>query len=401
MLLSIRIHIEHTQHHFMSAKFSLLNALLMLLVTTACSDHDDPTPDKTVRRTILVYAAAYNSLSSSISLDMKEMGNGWMDAGRDADSCRWLVYKTDYKSTQPTLWELKKSHGTTEWVELKTYSPDTLSTQPERLSAVIADAKAIAPAREYGLVLWSHSSGWTPARKTPSKYWFGDDVSQGNDSPFRNMDIPDLAAAIPHDMFNFIWADCCHMGGVEVAFELGDKCKFFVAYPTEVLAEGMPYDMVMPHLLKPRAELEKAAKAFFDYWDGQAGIYRSATVAVVRQQGLNELAAACRELLRGKEAPDASQIQRFHRAATGLGPYYDLLDLCRVYVGGDTNNAGYLRVKETMAKTVTFAATTNIFLEISIDPKRYCGLSSNMYVADGSAANNFYTTLKWYNAVYK
>lgn len=382
------------------AKILAATAPAMLLPLLCACGKDDPQPEPLqgpARRTVLVYGAAFNSLSSDLGNDMDEMRQGFLDAGADADSCRWLLYRWDYASDLPGLWELRREGKAATWVKLKEYDKSRLSTDPERMARVIDDAAHLAPARDYGLILWSHASGWMPARHA-DKYSFGDDSSLGSDHAGRFMNITDLAQAIPRGRFSFIWADCCHMGGIEVAYKLRGHCDRYVAYPTEVISDGIPYQLMLPQLMRPQTDIEEAARTFFGYWDKRGGISRSATISVTRTDRLPALAAACRALMHGKPTPPATDVQVYHRRATGLGPYYDLLDLCRAYAAGNVADPAYMAVADALSQTVTYAATTDYFLELRIDPTRYCGLSSNLYSPTDNTAG-FYRTYQWYKDV--
>ena len=99
-----------------------------------------------------------------------------------------------------------------------------------------------------------------------------------------------------------------------------------------------------------------------------------------------------------KPTPPATDVQVYHRRATGLGPYYDLLDLCRAYAAGNVADPAYMAVADALSQTVTYAATTDYFLELRIDPTRYCGLSSNLYSPTDNTAG-FYRTYQWYKDV--
>lgn len=378
----------------------LTAAILLLLLAVSCGK-DEPDGPRPCRRAILVYAAGFNSLSGNVADDMSEMLAG-MNASPDADSCRLMVYRTDYV-VGPSLWELRRlSDGRFDWIKLRDYDRSVLSTDVRRMAGVMADFRTeTAASRDHGLILWSHASGWTPATVRTGKYWFGDDTSQGADSPQRHMDITDMAEAIPTGLFSFIWADCCHMGGVEVAWQLRHHCERFIAYPTEVLASGVPYDAVLPLLLLPEADIEGAAGTFVDYYDTRSGMYRSATAGVVRSAALEELAAACRRLMNGRGTPSVAGVQRYHREATGLGPYYDLLDLALAYAGGNSEAPAYKDVEKALGRAVTLARTTGRFLELYIDPERYCGLSANAWLDSGSEKDEFYKTLDWYKTVYQ
>ena len=375
----------------------MVKAMLAALLWCLCSCSDTE-PSAPARRTILVYAVACNSLSSFLPADMEEMEKGLAANVADAQNCRWLVYVADY-SSDPALWELKMENGTVTRHRCKKYSDEEASTTPRRLSRVIADVQHIAPANDYGLILWSHGAGWNPAHNIgTNKYWFGDDLSQGTAT--QHLDITDMAQAIPKGTFSFIWADCCHLGGIETAYELSDRCSRFIGYPTEVLGQGMPYHLTVPFLLREQADVEGAAKAFYDYYNAKSGQQRAASVCVVNTSRLPALAAACRSLMNGRPTPQLGSVQRFHREETGLGPYYDLRDLCKAFAGGDVNDVRYRAVCQALDEAVTYAAATPAFLELRIAPDRFCGLSSYLLMAD-DPYSDFYRQYRWCKDVFE
>ena len=91
-------------------------------------------------------------------------------------------------------------------------------------------------------------------------------------------------------------------------------------------------------------------------------------------------------------------MQVYHRRETGLGPYYDLLDLCRAYAADNVADPAYMAVADALSQAVTYADATDYFLELRIDPARYCGLSSNLYSPTDNTAG-FYQTYQWYKDV--
>ena len=115
------------------AKILAATAPAMLLPLLCACGKDDPQPEPLqgpARRTVLVYGAAFNSLSSDLGNDMDEMRQGFLDAGADADSCRWLLYRWDYASDLPGLWELRREGKAATWVKLKEYDKSRPSTDP-------------------------------------------------------------------------------------------------------------------------------------------------------------------------------------------------------------------------------------------------------------------------------
>ncbi len=67
------------------------------------------------------------------------------------------------------------------------------------------------PGSDYGLVMFSHGSGWLPegvfSSNTPSV------ATDGK----RELDLQDFARCIPQGRFRFIIFESCLMAGVEVA----------------------------------------------------------------------------------------------------------------------------------------------------------------------------------------
>src|SRR5574344_1221483 len=115
---------------------------------------------KECNRTILVYMIATNNLGTSgyDDLDIGEMKDAVGSV--DMNDCRLIVYYTSFYSKSPILFELKKENGIVRKETLKTYSNDYKSTSVEKMSQVMQDIKTLSPSKSYGLVLWSHSTGW-------------------------------------------------------------------------------------------------------------------------------------------------------------------------------------------------------------------------------------------------
>ena len=64
------------------------------------------------------------------------------------------------------------------------------SAEPETLTSVMSVTRTMFPAREYGMFLWSHGTGWLPEGYYSTK-------SFGSENGVE-MDIKDLAKALPY-----------------------------------------------------------------------------------------------------------------------------------------------------------------------------------------------------------
>ncbi len=262
----------------------------------ACGESDGPgvTPeDGPVHRTVLVYMVADNSLGtwSRDDSDIAEMLTAAKAGGFSGG--RLIVYhnRPSTASNPPLLLEITKQGIDT----LATY-PNTdengkniYSVDPSRISQVISDTKALAPAEDYGIVFWSHSSGWLGATTAGDDRYraFGDDRGY-------HITLPSLAATLAGETFSFIYFDCCQMANVESAYELRNVTPVIVGSPTELGIDGMRYDLNVPVFFSEEPDLEQAARNTFNDYDGNG---LECQMTVIRTEGLERLASATRDIL--------------------------------------------------------------------------------------------------------
>lgn len=368
------------------------------IALTGCSESAPKPEPEPCQRTVLVYMIATNNLSPYASLDLDEMIEG-MQSAEVSQHCRWLVYMRNYGKA-PELVELKRdSHsGKVNLLTLKTYPTIPLSTAPERLTNVIEDMKRLAPAAEYGLILWSHALNWESSR-----YWFGTDRGEQSEiSSPGHMDIPVLAKALAGNTFSFIWADCCYLGSIEVAWELKDLCKYYISYATETMGYGAPYQLLLPRMMRAgEPDIVGAARDYFSYYDSMQGSYRSATISVVHTEKLETLANMVRNVIASPRTnPDFSNVINFARDGSGpTQPYYDMGEYLNAL---STDTEGLDNTNVFLPSIFAYKAATPSFLNsITIGADRFSGLSISHFTDSGSQSDEFYKTLSWYNAIYK
>ena len=234
---------------------------LLALSLTACSDdtytndsaNTEQPNDVQGRRTVLVYMAAQNSLGKSPFYqrqDSTEIMNGRQFIGKDD---RMLMFVDDHLA--PRLYRITQS--CTEPILLKKWEKDFCSTNPKNFEAVLNFVKQSVPAREYGLVMWSHADGWIPAcdkdyekyeekvNTVPQTLSFGIDSGPNGkmSNQGANMEVEDLAAAISRTGIHckFIFFDACLMQNLEVAYALRHVTDYLVAAPIATPAPGSYY----------------------------------------------------------------------------------------------------------------------------------------------------------------
>jgi hypothetical protein len=149
-----------------------------------CSN-DEPCP--TPVRTVLIYMAADNSLSSFSYKNLESIVKGSSASALNGGNL--LVY-LDASDAAPQLLQIKaKSDGTIQKLAIKDY-PEQNSADPIVMRGVFESVVSEFPAESYGLVLWSHGTAWLPYNVQPMLRSFGQDETSW-------MEIPELSLPRP------------------------------------------------------------------------------------------------------------------------------------------------------------------------------------------------------------
>ncbi len=387
--------------------------MLMMLTSLTCgcsSDEPVPEPDEPpteVNRAVLVYMVANNSLGSSAvsgesqrgfdNADLREMREGAANGALGRN--RLIVYHHAYGQA-PQLIEITADGDKV----LKDYDTEENSVSVARMERVIADFKELAPASAYGIILWSHADGWlnngideTASPSGIALKAFGNDGSQ-------HMKITTLANVLDGKGFDYVYFDCCYMGGVEVMYQLRNVTPVIVASVSELRSPGMPYDLTLPYLMADNADVAMAASTTFNYYDVMSGWYRTCTMSVISTEKLDDLAEAVGALYDlHPQLPETYVGQRF--AATKKY-YYDLRDYLNAFVENDpfdgTVLAAYERADKAIDDVVLYQNATPYLWQGASDQvtiKSHCGLSTYILPNASDSTYNNYNQLDWWKDV--
>lgn len=294
------------------------------------------------RHVLLLYSVGFNNLSRYLREDIQDLWDGWLPGeGRQDDVL--LIYSHapkadgDYATpNSPVLYKLYRGADDSVVSDtLVVYDENARSATAEQLNAVLAYVNETYPAKSYGMVFSSHATGYLPAGYYSSptdftfdwgiSYRFGHRDSSPKPVPYveqwRDPSLPavksigqdlvgpygsrvsyeielsDFAAAIPMHM-EYILFDACLMGGVEVAYELKDKCDYIGFSPTEVLSEGFNYKTLTSNLLGEDRSLRAVCEDYYNQYIDKTGASRSATISLVDCSGMDALAECCAGLFR-------------------------------------------------------------------------------------------------------
>lgn len=388
----------------MNRLLTLIFAISLIFILPSCGKKGEPKPSA-AKRTVLIYAVASNNLSPDLVSDKNEMILAAPDVKGLGSDVRVLLYSVASQSaTEATLAELKKDGaGTWSFEPVKSYDRDVFSTDPERMREVFTDLRSEAPGDSYGLILWSHGTGWIPNfsdHKVPN----GMQKSYGMDKYQNSIDycdLDELATVIPDRMFDYIWFDLCYMMGVEVAYQLRNKCEYIAGYPTEDWSMGMNYETTLPMLAAVVPDLAAAGKAFYDYYNDQG---MAVTVTVIKTDGLERLADAAAEIYSYGSLPTSQYgIMNYSRLKTAL---YDFGQFTKKHLDSSDAEAQRLTASFDSALsdiTIYAGCSTKNFngTEGAFKPAEYSGLSCYFPgTSSDSAVDSYYMTLDWPRRVF-
>lgn len=380
-------------------------AMCFLLLASCSGDEPDvpetPKPDEPVGRTVLVYMlSASNGLGeyAPYDYDIQDLDEMVEAAKRgDIDNGRLIVFHSSSNGNQ-ILKEITPNGIDT----LKIYDNSLLPQTVARMTQVFDDMESLTPADDYALVLWGHGSGWlqdgivdADADRTAQPLSYGGE-HYGSGKCKYWMNITSLATALEGRNFHFLYMDCCYMASVEVAYQLRNAVRWIVAYSTEVLGWGMPYDENVKCFFKSEPDLIQSAKNTFAFYDAQQNPrYRMCTVSVLDTRGIDGLAAATRDIYSKNKVGyvDGYEYQPF--MVSSISYYHDFGSYVHSLTAGSEQFEAF---DEALSDVVVFEdATARIWGTLDIN--NHSGLST--YIMTGTESpNKFnYNQLDWYKDV--
>lgn len=243
----------------------------------------------------MVYMAAENTLSVKVAEDLREMVQG---AGKMGEGDHLVIYVDDV--SLPRIYALDKESSqagmSQALVPVKEYKEDQNSASATTLVNFVKWAMRHYPAEDYGLVMWSHGSGWAPEPTRSICIDNGKGLGTGSAANIgAEMEITDMARALaPLPHLEFILFDACYMQTIEVCYELRNCTKWVIASPVEINADGGAYqELVAAMTARPFAPEKAVATYEKEYLDTNFGLVMSA----VNTAALPPLAAFMKEKL--------------------------------------------------------------------------------------------------------
>lgn len=254
---------------------------ISLLLFTACDKNEDPSPapePTQAERTVLIYMSGENNLTqdyqypgeSFLADDLEEV----IEGSYKVNSKQHLICFVDSVGTNNKPYIIEVSNGKTK--EVYRYESDFYASDPAKFREVLQYTIDNYPAKEYGLVLWGHASGWIVHNDTvPSVLktreatrGYGKDEGWDTNGSSKWMNITQMAQALETiPKLKFILADCCNFMCVEVGYELRNCAEYLIGSPAEIPGEGAPYHLMIEKLFSTSPTFYKdICNCYYDYF---------------------------------------------------------------------------------------------------------------------------------------
>lgn len=377
-----------------------------------------PTKKHSDKRLMLLYCAGFNNLSAYMKEDIQALCGGYVPSSADDDDVllvfsRLTAGNADYTNAQkPVLVKVyENAEGEIVQETLKEWSDNTAASTKETMQSVFAYITQHYPGFSYGMVFSSHGTGWLPGDYYTNPQNYGDNyatssgswnvstksigIDHNTDGSTVQMDLADFAEGITTHL-NYLVFDAAYMGGVEVAYELRNKCNYFAASATEILVDGLDYAKLSYRLLCPeKSDVEGVCQDFYNQYANKSGQYQSATISLIDCSRLTDLAGLCKQIFSDKgpafNLKSDAGIQSFNRQSQRPF-FYDMADIFRHVLGEDSEY--YHSVSSAIENCVVYKANTPNFLGKPIST--FCGLSMFIPSLGRDYIRNYYNeNISW------
>ena len=338
----------------------VLLSVLLTLTFIACS-HDDPSDDTPATgKTILVYfpySGPMSDLHTFFVDNITAMETAIRQAGGLGDNRLLLfVANAPFAGQSPVcdLIEMRYTNGKCTRDTLQRITDYNFASS-DALASLIQKMTAIAPADQYAMIVGGHGEGWLPITTSTSvsTRYFGGSKAQ------YQMTVSDfakgLSAAGIH--LQFLLFDDCYLSCIENVYDLRHTTDWLIASTSEIMAKGMPYDLILPYLLQAQPDYGSAIEQFHAFYQSYSKPY--GTIAVTDCSMADSMADMMRTVNTAHTFDTSllSGLQDLDVAHWMPTVYFDFGDYVQQLCGSDTTT--YNAFLTLLHQMVPYKATTD------------------------------------------
>lgn len=365
-----------------------LFVVVIVLALLGCTQDERTHPYKDL--SILAFIVADNDLDDHAEYVVSDLEKGL----RSCPVGTQLIIYLDRLHQPPTLKRYMITADGNIGVNIITTYPEQCSTDPVVFKRVLQDMRSNVAGQRYGLIYWSHGSGWLP----------GTTKAIGMDSSV-SMDVEDLANGMEQvGVAAFTILDACFMGCAPVAYDLRNATDYLIASPAELPGIGFNYRSMLPSLVECTPQsLSHSIDEFMQavkndvYGDGVS----YAIASVIDCSQMDSLADCMRILLQDScDSIVVDSIQSFDFGNCHL--FYDLRAYAKAIA---QDQVKYDMFDEQLNRTVIHEVhTPKIWSSdwtglISKPVVDFCGLSTYIPGAQGDSFDSVFLMTTWYTVL--
>ncbi len=355
-------------------------------------------------------------------MDIQEMLEG---AKQMSDNDNLIVYLDDTK--YPRIYTITNKNSAKTLSELQpsyTLRSDLNSASANVLKDVIRYTQRSYPADSYGIIFWSHASGWIKSNFSESittannktkpalRKSFGIDNGKNTSSNSGNqMNIEDMASALSEfSKFDFIMFDACFMQSIEVAYELKEHTRYIIGSPAEIPGPGAPYNQLIAPIFAETPDIAGIVNTYYGHYysDSSFGVVLSAIDCDKLDKLANHTSYYIQKYKDTFLDSDYSDVQNYFlyeqwRLYANYPDCYEMQGIMQKILPEQE----YVQWKEVFDEAIIIAQTTDYWYSaykrghLPVDKKQFGGISMFLPLDKYSDENfmNEYASTRWANAI--
>lgn len=372
-------------------KYFLVLFFLCQFLTSCIKDGENK---ETFKRTVIAYLGRDDrSLLGAREEKIASMVKGW-----DGKNGNLIIFQdtSQYIGNEritgnACLMKVVSKNGVNTVETIEEYG-ETNSADSEIFGKVLNKVIKDYPADSYGLIIFSHSTGWLPYSSDLRSIIY-DQKSQ--------MKINDLANAIPAGYFDFIVFEACYTAGIEVAYQLKDKTNYIFASSAEVISPGYidVYANSMNYFFEREPRLKSFAENIFNYISTSDQHFYAATFSLIKTSELNDLATFLKNNIDKHATVNIAEIQHFGRSSLRY-IFYDFEDYFSRVLKPEASRQEFSSILE---RCLAYKNYTPNFLVGwgGFNINHHSGLTTYISQERYPYLNEEYKKLDWYKAVFE
>lgn len=387
----------------------VLSTLMLSLVFSCTDDTDTPLQQQNPEQTIFMYfpwsgSDIYPYFEKNISSFEKAIRN---NNGLGNNRCIAFISSS---ATTAYLINIYFDGKVCKRDTIKKYDFNKpIFTTETGIASIIQDATISPYTKKWAMIIGCHGMGWIPKGtrienvanisklKKSDKIQLTRYFGHSSDASCQT-DISTLAKGIELSgkKMNYILFDDCYMSNIETAFELKDATNFLIASTSEIMIEGMPYEVIGKDLLN--SNLEGVCKGFYSFYSNFTT--PCGTIGVTDCREIDNMAELIKRI--NSKYPNASENVYGLQTLDGFTPaiFFDFGSYVEKICKDETLKEEF---KERLAKLVPYKANTKTYYSMYTQARKEIKTFSGVTISDPT--NNAFVAQEvketsWYKATH-